>query len=142
MATADRSARTTLATGANSGIGLQIAVHLAQLGFRSVGSVPSAAKADAVARAAAASAVVIDTVLMDVTDAPRCAEVVDAVRPWAVVNNAGYSGTAAVEDVPDEEARRQLETMVVAPMRLARLALPFMRVQGAAASSTSRPSSG
>jgi NAD(P)-dependent dehydrogenase (short-subunit alcohol dehydrogenase family) len=43
------------------------------------------------------------------------------------VNNAGYSGVGAIEDVSDEEARHQLETMVVAPMRLARLALPHMR---------------
>jgi len=47
-----------------------------------------------------------------------------------IVNNAGYSGIGAIEDVTDEEARHQLETMVVAPMRLARLALPHMREQG------------
>ena len=33
-----------------------------------------------------------------------------------------------IEDVSDDESRQQLETMVVAPMRLARLALPHMRV--------------
>jgi NAD(P)-dependent dehydrogenase (short-subunit alcohol dehydrogenase family) len=66
--------------------------------------------------------------MLDVTDEMRCAEVVDQVRPWAIVNNAGYSGVGAIEDVSDDEARQQLETMVVAPMRLARLALPHMRV--------------
>ena len=50
--------------------------------------------------------------------------------PWAIVNNAGYSGVGAIEDVSDDEARHQLETMVVAPMRLARLALPHMRAAG------------
>jgi NAD(P)-dependent dehydrogenase (short-subunit alcohol dehydrogenase family) len=39
--------------------------------------------------------------------------------------------TGAVEDVPDDEARAVLETMVLAPMRLARLALPAMRASGA-----------
>ena len=65
--------------------------------------------------------------MLDVTDEMRCAEVVEQVRPWAIVNNAGYSGVGAIEDVSDDEARQQLETMVVAPMRLARLALPHMR---------------
>ena len=37
---------------------------------------------------------------------------------------------AAIEDVTDEEAQALLETMVVAPMRLARLALPHMRREG------------
>jgi NAD(P)-dependent dehydrogenase (short-subunit alcohol dehydrogenase family) len=48
----------------------------------------------------------------------------------ALVNNAGYTGVRAIEDVSDEEVRRQLETMVVAPMRLARLALRHMRAAG------------
>jgi NAD(P)-dependent dehydrogenase (short-subunit alcohol dehydrogenase family) len=43
------------------------------------------------------------------------------------VNNAGYSLTGAVEDVDDDEAHALFETMVHAPMRLARLALPAMR---------------
>src|SRR5207248_9050900 len=46
------------------------------------------------------------------------------------VNNAGYSNMGAVEDVSDEEARDQLDAMVLAPIRLARLALPHMRQQG------------
>jgi NAD(P)-dependent dehydrogenase (short-subunit alcohol dehydrogenase family) len=45
-----------------------------------------------------------------------------------LVNNAGYGGLAAVEDVGDDEARRVMETMVLAPMRLSRLALAHMRV--------------
>lgn len=122
--------QTVLTTGANSGIGLATMLLLARLGFRSVGSVRSQAKAGDLARAAAAAGVAVESVLMDVTDAARCAEVVEELRPWGIVNNAGYSGIGAIEDVTDEEARHQLETMVVAPMRLARLALPHMREQG------------
>ena len=122
--------RTVLTTGANSGIGLATVVQLAALGFHSVGSVRSAAKAAVVTEAAKAAGVSVDTVLLDVTDAPRCADVVEEVRPWAIVKNAGYSGVGAIEDVSDDEARHQLETMVVAPMRLARLALPAMRAEG------------
>jgi NAD(P)-dependent dehydrogenase (short-subunit alcohol dehydrogenase family) len=122
--------RTVLTTGANSGLGLATVVHLAKLGFLSVGSVRSEAKAVQVAEAAAGAGVSVETVLLDVTDASRCTSVVEEIRPWAVVNNAGYSGLGAIEDVTDEEARHQLETMVIAPMRLARLALPHMREAG------------
>jgi NAD(P)-dependent dehydrogenase (short-subunit alcohol dehydrogenase family) len=126
----DPGGKTVLTTGANSGIGLASVVKLATLGFRSVGTVRSEAKADTVAAAAGAAGVSVDTVLLDVTDASRCAEVVDQVRPWGLVNNAGFSGVGAIEDVNDEEVRQQLETMVVAPMRLARLAMPYMRAAG------------
>jgi NAD(P)-dependent dehydrogenase (short-subunit alcohol dehydrogenase family) len=122
--------RTVLTTGANSGTGLATVIHLARLGFHSVGSVRSRAKAAGVHETAASAAVTVDTVILDVTDAERCRAVVDRVRPWALVNNAGYSGVGAIEDVTDEEARHQLETMVVAPIRLARLALPHMRAAG------------
>jgi len=123
----DPGGKVVLTTGANSGIGLATVVKLATLGFRSIGTVRSESKAATVAAAAEAAGVSVETVMLDVTDELRCAEVVDQVRPWAIVNNAGYSGVGAIEDVSDDEARQQLETMVVAPMRLARLALPHMR---------------
>lgn len=122
--------RTVLTTGANSGIGLATVVEVARRGFRSVGSVRSRAKATVVHDAASAAGVEVRTVLLDVTDAAGCKRVVDRLAPYAVVNNAGYSLTGAVEDVDDEEARQLFETMVHAPMRLARLALPGMRARG------------
>ncbi len=122
--------RTVLTTGANSGVGLATALHLAGLGFRSVGSVRSRPKAARLLQAAKSAAVKVETVVLDVTDAEGCRAVVNRLRPWALINNAGYSGVGAIEDVSDEEARRQLETMVVAPIRLARLALPHMRAAG------------
>jgi NAD(P)-dependent dehydrogenase (short-subunit alcohol dehydrogenase family) len=122
--------KVVLTTGANSGIGLATVVKLATLGFRSVGTVRSESKAATVTAAAESAGVSVETVMLDVTDEMRCAEVMDQIRPWAIVNNAGYSGVGAIEDVSDDEARHQLETMVVAPMRLARLALPHMRVAG------------
>ena len=126
----DPAGKAVLTTGANSGIGLATAVTLATLGFRSIGTVRSETKADAVMAAAKEAGVRVETVLLDVTDAMRCAEVVNRIRPWAIVNNAGYSRVGAIEDVSDDEARHQLETMVVGPMRLARLALPHMRAAG------------
>jgi len=122
--------RTVLTTGANSGVGLATVLHLASLGFHSVGSIRSSAKAARVAAAAADAGVTVATVRLDVADAEACRRVIDRLRPWGLVNNAGYPGVGAIEDVTDDEARRQLETMVIAPMRLARLALPHMRAAG------------
>ena len=122
--------RTVLTTGANSGIGLATVIEMARRGFDSVGSVRSPAKARVVREAAREAGVEVRTVLMDVTDARACARAVGRLRPYAVVNNAGFSTMGAVEDVDDAGARLALETMVVGPMRLARLALPHMREQG------------
>lgn len=120
-------AKTVLTTGANSGIGLATVIEVARQGYRSVGSVRSRAKAKIVEHAAAEAGVHVDTVVLDVTDADGCARVLSGLPLYGLVNNAGYGMTGAIEDVTDDEARQLLETMVVAPMRLARLALPRMR---------------
>ncbi|MBI2704013.1 MAG: SDR family oxidoreductase [Actinobacteria bacterium] len=122
--------RTVLVTGANSGIGLATALEAARRGHRSIGTVRSAAKAETVLAAAAEHDVDVDTMLLDVTDPERGAAVIGDVQPDALVNNAGYSITGAVEDVTDDEARHAFETMVLAPMRLSRLAIPHMRAKG------------
>lgn len=46
-----------------------------------------------------------------------------------MVNNAGYGEYGAVETVPIERVRRQLETNAVGAMRLAQLVLPAMRAR-------------
>jgi NAD(P)-dependent dehydrogenase (short-subunit alcohol dehydrogenase family) len=134
-APAGSSRRVVLTTGANSGIGLATTIELARRGFTSVGSVRSAAKAATVRDAAAEAGVEVDTVECDVTDpvgsAAAVGEVVARHGPiYGLVNNAGYALSGAVEDVTDEEARDVLETMVLAPARLARLVLPVMRERG------------
>ncbi|MCU1426824.1 MAG: putative oxidoreductase [Actinomycetia bacterium] len=121
---------TALTTGANSGIGLATVLELARRGFHSVGTVRSEAKADVVAKAAADAGVEVETTILDVTDAVGCATVIEQYQPSALVNNAGYSITGAIEDVDDDEARHAFDTMVLAPMRLTRLALPYMREAG------------
>jgi NAD(P)-dependent dehydrogenase (short-subunit alcohol dehydrogenase family) len=123
-------AKTVLTTGANSGIGLATVIEVARRGFHSVGSVRSEAKARGVREAARDAQVDVDTVVLDVTNATNCKAVISDLQPFAVVNNAGFPATGAVEDIPDKEAREVIETMVIAPVRLARLALPYMRQKG------------
>ncbi|MFN2591155.1 MAG: SDR family oxidoreductase [Actinomycetota bacterium] len=126
----DARDRTVLTTGANSGLGLATVIEVARAGFQSIGTVRSRAKATAVRDAAREAGVQVETALLDVTDDVACRRIIDRVRPWGLVNNAGTSFTGAVEDVTDDEARLALETMVLAPMRLSRLAVPHMRARG------------
>lgn len=127
----DRNQQTVLTTGANSGIGLATVIALAERGFHAVGSVRSDSKAEIVHAAAADAEVTVETVLLDVTDAEACTRVISGLPPlYGLVNNAGYALTGAIEDVDDDEAHRLFETMVHAPMRLTRLALPGLRSRG------------
>jgi NAD(P)-dependent dehydrogenase (short-subunit alcohol dehydrogenase family) len=122
--------KTVLITGANSGLGLATALEFSMRGYRTVGTVRSEAKGSVVKEAAEEQGLDIATVLLDVVDAERCAEVVAAVEPDILVNNAGYMLYSAIEEVDDSAARDLLETMVIAPARLARLCLPAMRERG------------
>src|SRR5215472_4308629 len=96
--------RTVLVTGAGSGIGLATALALAGRGFRTVGGVRSVEKARRLGDAAARAGLNVDTVHLDVTDADGCARVIDTLRPWGLVNNAGFAAGGAIEDVDDAGA--------------------------------------
>jgi short-subunit dehydrogenase len=132
VSTEDRSHDAVLTTGANSGIGLATVIEVAKRGFRSIGSVRSDAKAEVVHKAAADAGVEVETILLDVTDPEACESAIFDLDAdlYGLVNNAGYGMTGAIEDVTDEEAHHLFETMVFAPLRLARLVLPGMRHAG------------
>ncbi len=128
--------RSVVVTGANSGIGLVTVLELAGAGYDVIGTVRSADKGSQVHEAAAGKGLTVRTVVLDVDDEASCAQGFEEVAgltdggPWAVVNNAGYAQSGAVEDVTDDQVRAQLETNVVAPMRIARLVLPAMKARG------------
>ncbi|TMD56219.1 MAG: SDR family NAD(P)-dependent oxidoreductase, partial [Chloroflexi bacterium] len=88
--------RSVLTTGANSGIGLATAVEIARKGFDSIGSVRSAQKAKIVRDVARQAGVEVRTVILDVTDPAQCRRVIDRLRPWGLVNNAGFAAVGAV----------------------------------------------
>jgi NAD(P)-dependent dehydrogenase (short-subunit alcohol dehydrogenase family) len=122
-----------LITGANSGIGLAAALRLASRGWSVTGTVRSEEKAEELALAAKRGGVgpKVHPLVLDVSDH---AAVVDAWRDlpafYAVVNNAGYSETGAIEEVSAERARAQLDVNLIAPAVVAACALPAMRKRG------------
>ncbi len=61
-------------------------------------------------------------------------------RVDVIVNNAGYGLLGAIKEATDAEVEHLFEVNVFGPFRLIRAALPRLRAQGAATSSTSPPS--
>ena len=121
--------KVVLITGASSGIGFDAARTLARQGHRVY------AAARRVDRMEPLKADGVVPIGMDVTDETSLPDGVGAVlaaegRIDVLVNNAGYGYFGAIENVPLEEARRQLEVNVFGLARLCQLVLPVMREQG------------
>ena len=75
------------------------------------------------------------TLSLDVTSERSMKQAVDAVveadgAVGALVNNAGYSLSGALETVAMDDVRRQFETNVFGLLRMCQLCLPSMREQG------------
>jgi NAD(P)-dependent dehydrogenase (short-subunit alcohol dehydrogenase family) len=125
---ADPVSRAVLVTGCSSGIGRATAERLAARGFTVYATARSVASiADLEARGCRVLA-------LDVTDEDSMQAAVATVvdeqgAVGALVNNAGYSQSGAVEEVPIEEVRRQFETNVFGLVRMCQLVLPGMRAQ-------------
>mgnify|MGYP000394975675 FL=1 len=122
--------RVALVTGASSGIGEAAAVALAGAGWTVVGA------ARRLERLESLRAKGVTPHVVDVSDDESMVTLVDDVvaehgRIDVLVNNAGYSVFGAVEDVPVEVARRQLEVNVLGLSRMSQLVLPHMRAAGA-----------
>ena len=124
-----KTEKVILITGASSGIGFDAAQTLARQGHR----VYAAARRVELMEPLKADGVKV--LRMDVTDESSMQQGVEAViqaegRIDVLVNNAGYGFFGAIETVPLEEARRQLEVNVFGLARLTQLVLPYMRKQG------------
>jgi NAD(P)-dependent dehydrogenase (short-subunit alcohol dehydrogenase family) len=117
-----------LITGCSSGIGRTTAKHLAQRGHVVYAS---ARRLESIADLEADGCRLL---ALDVTDEDSMAAAVQAVETehgavGALVNNAGYSQSGAIESVPLDEVRRQFETNVFGLVRMCQLVLPQMREQ-------------
>jgi NAD(P)-dependent dehydrogenase (short-subunit alcohol dehydrogenase family) len=118
-----------LITGCSTGIGRATAEHLAGKGLTVYAT---ARRVDAIADLEGKGC---RTLALDVTSEESMRAAVDAVveregAVGALVNNAGYSQSGAVESVAMDEVRRQFETNVFGLVRMCQLVLPGMRGQG------------
>jgi NAD(P)-dependent dehydrogenase (short-subunit alcohol dehydrogenase family) len=120
--------RPVLITGCSTGIGRATAERLAAEGWnvhataRRPGSIEDLQELGCKTHA------------LDVTKERSMAAAVKAVEKegpiGALVNNAGYSQSGAIETIPMESVRRQFETNVFGLIRMCQLVLPGMRAAG------------
>lgn len=122
---------TWLITGCSSGIGREIARAVLANGFNAVITARDPATIADLARGHEANALALK---LDVTDAAQIAAAVTAAEARfggidVLVNNAGYSYRAAVEEGDDAEVRRMFETNLFGLINVTKAVLPGMRKQ-------------
>jgi short-subunit dehydrogenase len=120
--------RPVLITGCSTGIGRATAERLAEEGYNVHAT---ARRPESIADLAERG---IKTHALDVTDErsmeAAVAEVENDGPVGALINNAGYSQSGAIETIPMTSVRRQFETNVFGLIRMCQLVLPAMRSAG------------
>jgi NAD(P)-dependent dehydrogenase (short-subunit alcohol dehydrogenase family) len=122
------ASKAVLITGCSTGIGRATAERLAAAGHVVYAT---ARRPESIADLAARGC---RTLALDVTDEGSMQAAVDAVveaegAVGALVNNAGYSQSGALETLDMADVRRQFETNVYGLLRMCQLVLPGMRDQ-------------
>jgi len=123
------TSKAVLITGCSTGIGRATAERLAKKGHTVYAT---ARRLDSIADLEAKGC---KTLALDVTDEASMRAAVAAVEDaegavGALVNNAGYSQSGAVESLGLDAIRAQFETNVFGLVRMCQLVLPGMRDQG------------
>lgn len=113
-------------TGASSGIGYDAARSLAMQGHKVYAGARRTDRLESLKEYG------VTPLYIDVTDDASCVAAVQGIldaegRIDVLVNNAGYGFFGAVENVPIDDARNQLEVNVFGLARLCQLVLPSMR---------------
>ena len=121
--------RAVLITGCSSGIGRATAKLLAQKGWAVYATARDVEEISPLVESGCR------LLPLDVTDEASMRRAVEEVERiegavGVLINNAGYSQSGAVEEVPVEKVRRQFETNVFGLVRMCQLVLPGMREQG------------
>jgi NAD(P)-dependent dehydrogenase (short-subunit alcohol dehydrogenase family) len=118
-----------MVTGCSRGLGREIALAVLAAGDRLV-----ATARDENALAFLGKSDALRTFALDVTDAKAAREAVGVAtkafgRLDVVVNNAGYIKANSIEDMSDEDFRRQIEIDFFGVVNVTRAALPVMHAQ-------------
>jgi NAD(P)-dependent dehydrogenase (short-subunit alcohol dehydrogenase family) len=126
--------KVVLITGTNSGFGWLTAHSVAALGYKVYATMrdthgKNADKAKALAQVG--NVTVLDVSLTDETSVKNAFDTIISTegRLDVLVNNAGISMFGVAESSTPEDVQRMLDVNVIAPWRLMKLALPYMRKQ-------------
>lgn len=119
--------KVVLITGCSTGIGRDLADQMSSAGYTVVATAR---------RIEALETVKAELKLqLDVTSEESSNHALDQIkkiygRVDVLVNNAGYANCCAVEELTDNEVRSMFEVNIFGVIRLMRLVIPMMRIQG------------
>ncbi len=119
-----------LITGCSSGIGRCLAEGLQARGYRVFATARKAADV------ATLQGQGLESLQLDVSDSASIQQAVQEIlirtsgKIYALINNAGYGQSGAVEDLRRDVLREQFETNVFGVLELTNALLPVMRAQG------------
>ena len=123
--------RGVVVSGASTGIGEAVALHLDGLGFTVFAGVRKTSDGENLRSRASER---LTPIYLDVTDADGIAESVAVVRQVmgenglaGLVNNAGIAVASPLEFLPIPELRRQLEVNVIGQLAVTQAYLPLLR---------------
>ena len=123
---ASDTARTVLITGANRGIGLELARQYSTAGWQVVGTARNPAKADEL------SNLDVRIMQLDVTDQQSVDALADALGEQPIdmlINNAGiFPRVMTLTDIDIDAFNRTLAVNILGPVRVTRAPLPNIRL--------------
>ncbi len=126
--------KTILVTGATSGLGRHMALHLAREGHHVFATGRNVERLRSLEAEALAMSVKLEAFAMDVTDDASVDAARDQIRARTaghgldvLINNAGFGLLGPTEAIGDAEMKRQFDTNVFGLMRVTRAFLPEMR---------------
>jgi len=116
-------------TGASSGFGKSLAEHAIKKGYKVVATARRQEKLEELKAVAPEQVLPIQ---MDVTDRKQVKDgIKEAINTYGkidvLINNAGYGIVGALEETPEDELRKQMETNFFGAMAVTQEALPHMR---------------
>jgi NAD(P)-dependent dehydrogenase (short-subunit alcohol dehydrogenase family) len=123
--------RTWLITGSSRGFGRALAAAALEAGDHVAATARRPQQLDDLAERYGGQVL---TIALDVTDAAAAeAAVANAADSFGsldvIANNAGYADSAAIEDMPADDFRAQIETNLFGVVNVTRAALPVFRAQ-------------
>jgi NAD(P)-dependent dehydrogenase (short-subunit alcohol dehydrogenase family) len=121
-----------LITGASTGLGKEMALYLAERGFRVYGTTRDERQADDLRAAARARNADLRVLPLDVTnqesiDAAVKTIIAESGGIYGVINNAGIGLRGYFEDLTAEEIHKLFEANVFGVMAVTKAVLPYMR---------------
>jgi NAD(P)-dependent dehydrogenase (short-subunit alcohol dehydrogenase family) len=124
--------RTWFITGASRGLGRSFARAALEAGDRVAATARDTSDLDELVGRHGDAVLPLE---LEVTDRDACFRAVHSAherfgRLDVVVNNAGYGVSGAIEELSEEEARRQIEVNLMGALWVTQAALPILREQG------------